>query len=173
MTELVAITFNAPEDAFALRDQIPTLMDRHNAEVDDAMVVTREANGSVKLHQSVNLPLAQALGGGVWGLMLGGVFMAPFVGAAIGAGAGLMTGNLSNVGIDDDFAKQMGETLGTGHGVLLLLVRRESASHLIDLLEQETQGKLARILRSPVDKPSIARLRGAKTGQTATNDYPV
>ena len=52
-------------------------------------------------------------------------FVAPYplVGLAVGAGAGAAPGALSEIGINDQFLKELGETLPKGSAALALLVR--------------------------------------------------
>nr|WP_232017751.1 DUF1269 domain-containing protein [Cereibacter sphaeroides] len=56
--------------------------------MEDVVVVTRDAEGKVKLHQAVNLTAAGAVGGSFWGLLIGLLFLNPLLGLAVGAGAG-------------------------------------------------------------------------------------
>jgi uncharacterized membrane protein len=44
--------------------------------------------------------------------------------AAVGAGAGAVSGKLSDIGISDKFMKELGETLTQGTSALFVLVRK-------------------------------------------------
>ena len=49
------------------------------------------------------------------------IFFVPFLGAAIGAGMGGMTGALADVGISDDFIKEVREKVTEGTSALFAL----------------------------------------------------
>lgn len=170
MTELVAITFDTPEEAISLRDALPGIQERHHVEFDDAAVVTRDDDGRVELHQPVNIKTAHVLGGAAWGLVLGAVFLAPVAGAAVGAGAGLVTGSQTDVGLDNGFVRDFGEGLPRGGAALCFLIRRDKAETLIAALEEESAA--GRIFRSGFDPSRISRRKGPETGKSITNDYP-
>ena len=78
--------------------------------MEDVVVVTKDDKGKVKLHQAVNLTAAGAVGGGFWGMLIGMIFLNPLAGAAIGAGAGALSDKLRDLGISNDYMKELGET---------------------------------------------------------------
>ena len=55
-----------------------------------------------------------ALGGGFWGLLFGLIFFVPLLGAAIGAATGALVGSLREVGISDDFIREVREKVTPG-----------------------------------------------------------
>ena len=69
-----------------------------------------------------NLTASGAVGGGFWGVLIGLIFMNPLLGLVVGAGAGAVAGALSDVGINDDFMKQLAEKLTPGTSALFVLV---------------------------------------------------
>src|SRR6188768_2940087 len=105
MSNLVVVGFNDPADAFAMRVALAKMQAQYLIEMADAVVVTRDAEGAVQLHQAVNLVGASAIGGAVWGSLLGLLFLNPLLGAAVGAGWGAMSGRLADIGINDKFMK--------------------------------------------------------------------
>ena len=67
MSDLIAVTYPDRETAENVRNELARLTREHVIEIEDAVVVTREANGKVKLHQNVNPAGAGAAGGALWG----------------------------------------------------------------------------------------------------------
>ena len=60
-----------------------------------------------------------------------------FLGAAIGAGMGALTGSMADVGIDDDFVKQVREKVTEGTSGLFALTSGATApDRVIDELRQ-------------------------------------
>ena len=79
-------------------------------EIGDAVIVEHRADGKIKLHQSLNPASAGAIGGALWGGLIGLLFLAPGLGMAVGAAAGGAAGALTDVGVDDGFMRDLGES---------------------------------------------------------------
>jgi uncharacterized membrane protein len=92
--------------------------------MEDVIVVTKDEKGKVKLHQAINLTVTGAVGGGFWGMSIGMIFLNPLLGAAVGAGAGAISGKLSDIGISDKFMKELAETFTPRSSALFVLVRK-------------------------------------------------
>jgi uncharacterized membrane protein len=76
-----------------------------------------------------------ALGGAFWGFLFGLIFFVPFLGAAIGAAMG--AGSMADVGISDDFIKQVREKVTEGTSALFALTSGATApDKIIDELKQ-------------------------------------
>src|ERR671910_175173 len=72
--------------------------------------------------------------GAFWGFLLGLIFFVPFLGAAIGAGVGSV---LTDVGIDDEFIKQVREKVTPGTSALFAFTSGATApERVIDELRQ-------------------------------------
>ena len=54
-------------------------------------------------------------------MLFGLIFFVPFLGMAIGAAMGALTGSMMDVGIDDDFIKASREKITPGTSALFLL----------------------------------------------------
>jgi drug/metabolite transporter (DMT)-like permease len=73
----------------------------------------------------------------VLGFLFGLIFFMPFLGAAIGAGTGALSGSLADVGIDDDFIRQVREKVTPGTSALFALTSGATApDRVIDELRQ-------------------------------------
>jgi len=57
------------------------------------------------LPQSVSLIAAGRVSGGFWGMRMGMIFLYPLLGLAVGGSAGVVSGNLADVGINENFMK--------------------------------------------------------------------
>ena len=73
--------------------------------------------------------------GAIWGLLIGLLFAAPWLGLAIGAAAGAGIAGLSDFGIDDKFIKKVGSTIEPGRSALFLLVHRANLVKFQDELK--------------------------------------
>lgn len=111
MADLVAVTFDNETTAFELRAELAKLQKEYLIAMEDVVVVSRDAEEKVKPHQAVNLTAVGAAGVGFRGMLIGFIFLNPILGAAIGAGAGALSGYLTNLGFDNTFMKELGESL--------------------------------------------------------------
>ncbi len=90
-------------------------------EMENVVIVTKDAAGKVKLHQAMNLTAMGAATGGFWGLLIGMLFLNPLLGAVVSAGA--LSGRFTDLGIDDDFMKTLAEQFQPGCSAVFILVK--------------------------------------------------
>jgi uncharacterized membrane protein len=74
------------------------------------------------------------MGGAFWGLLIGLLFFAPWLGAAMGALGGALGGKMTDVGIDDKFIKQVGGSIQPGNSALFMLVRSATTDRVLKQL---------------------------------------
>src|SRR4051812_48726970 len=165
MSNLIVIGFNNEADAFAMRAELAKLQAQYLIEMEDAVVVTRDAKGKVQLHQAVNLTAAGAASGGFWGMLIGMMFLNPLAGFAIGAGSGALSGKLSDIGINDLFMKELGATLTEGSSALFVLVRKSTPDKVLEALKSFA-GK-GRVLQTSLTKDKEEELRAFMEGKWA------
>jgi uncharacterized membrane protein len=132
MATLVVIGYDSEVKAEEVRLTLLKMQKEYLIDIADAVVAVREPDGKVKLRQMYNLTAAGAISGGFWGTLIGLIFLNPLFGLAIGAAAGAISGALSDVGIDDNFMKQLAETLKPGSAALCLLVRQMTPDKVIE-----------------------------------------
>ncbi|MGD9072412.1 MAG: hypothetical protein PVI69_11650, partial [Desulfobacterales bacterium] len=77
MSNLVVIAFDEEHKAFEMRAELVKLQKEYLVKMEDAVVVTKDKEGKVKLHQAVNLTATGAVGGGFWGALIGMIFLNP------------------------------------------------------------------------------------------------
>jgi uncharacterized membrane protein len=170
MSNLIVLGFNNEADAFEMRAALARLQSQYLIEMEDAVVVTRDSQGKVKLHQPVNLTAAGALSGTFWGSLIGLLFLNPLLGAAIGAGSGALSSALTDIGINDQFMKELGATLTPGTSALFVLVRKAAPDKVLDGLKPFI-GK-AKVLRTSLTKDKEEELRRALEGVSGADSGP-
>lgn len=161
MSTLVAITYPNPETAQQALATLAQLQKQELVQIADAIIATNEGD-KVKLDQSINLTGAGALGGAFWGGLIGLIFLVPVVGAAVGAASGALGGKLSDVGIDDDFARQLASKVDTGKAALILLARSDAPDRVRDEMQKHNFG--GELLYTNLSAESEQRLRDGATG---------
>jgi len=123
MSSLVVLAFDDETGAENARERMYDFQKRELITLEDAAVVVRDENGKTQVKQAHSLVGAGALGGSFWGLLIGLIFWMPWLGMAIGAVTGALSGKLSDIGIDDEFIQEVGDTVDPGTSALFLLAR--------------------------------------------------
>lgn len=157
MSNLIAISFPTEELAFELRAELVKLQKEYLIDMEDVVIVTKDADGKVKLHQAVSLTAMGAVGGSFWGMLIGMLFLNPLLGMAVGAGAGALSGKLSDIGIDDTFMKELGESFQPGTSAIFVLVRKATPDKVLEALADFT-GK-GKVLKTSLTKDEESELR--------------
>ena len=157
MSNLVVIGFDNSADAFEMRGALARMQAQYLIEMEDAVVVTRDEKGAVQLHQAVNLTAAGAVSGAFWGSLIGLLFLNPLLGAAVGAGSGALSGKLADIGISDQFMKDLCATLTPGTAALFVLVRKSTPDKVLEGLKAFA-GK-GRVLQTSLTKDKEEELR--------------
>ena len=165
MSDLIVVAFKDEATAFEMRAELVRLQKDYLMEMEDVVIVTRTDGGEVQLHQAVNLTASGAVGGGFWGALVGMLFLNPLIGAAVGAGAGALAGRTSDIGIDDDFMRDMGKSLDKGGSAVCVLVRKMTADKVMERLSAfKARG---RVVQTSLSHDAEAQLRGLlETTQT-------
>jgi uncharacterized membrane protein len=104
----------------------------HLLELEDCVVVARDADGKVKLHQAMSPAGTGAAGGALWGGLIGLLFLAPVVGMAVGAASGAAAGKMTDVGVDDDFLKRLGAQLTPGSAAVIMLGQASAREKVVE-----------------------------------------
>jgi uncharacterized membrane protein len=155
MSDLIVLAFDSEDGAVQVRDKLVAMQKQHIISLADAAVVVRRQDGKVKVKQATSLVGAGALGGAFWGMLIGLIFWMPWLGMAAGAIGGAIGGKFTDIGVDDKFIKEVGNTIEPGHSALFLLVVSVTA----DKVEEQLQGTKATVLQTSLSKEQEAKLR--------------
>ncbi|MFN3370393.1 MAG: DUF1269 domain-containing protein [Sphingomonadaceae bacterium] len=162
MSQLVVLGFDGINAAGEVLNKVRSLKAQHLIDLEDAVVVERDAEGKVHMKQAVNLTKLGAASGGLsgafWGMLVGLLFLNPLagmvIGAGAGAGAGALSGSLMDYGINDDFVKRLAETIPNNSSALFVLVREAT----LDKVVAEIQPWNPRVLNTSLSAEQEARL---------------
>jgi uncharacterized membrane protein len=163
MSNLIAIAYPDVDTAQQVMTTLGELQVERSIQLEDAVIVTREEGGKVKLHQARSTAGAGAMGGALWGGLIGLLFLAPVLGMVVGAGSGALTGKLTDVGVNDSFLKELGEKLEPGMAAVIVLVSRSTPDKVIPAVRDYG----GTVLQSSLDNEAEARLREALQVQGA------
>lgn len=155
MADLIVVAYEDEFKAEEVRLALLKLQKEHLIELDDAAVVVKNAEGKVKLKQAVDLTAAGAVSGSFWGLLIGTLFLSPLFGAAVGAASGALSGALTDIGVNDNFMKELGNTMQPGSSALFVLVRKVTPDKVLD----EIAPYGGKVLRTSLSKDKEAELQ--------------
>lgn len=155
MSDLIVIAYDNEFKAEEVRLTLAKLQVEHLIELEDAAVVVKDEHGKIKLKQAVNLTSAGAASGGFWGVLIGILFFNPLLGAAVGAASGALAGAFTDIGVDDNFIRELGETLQPKSSALFVLVRKVTPDKVL-----EEVGKFGgKVLRTSLTKDEESQLQ--------------
>ena len=173
MPEMMAIVYPDQQTAFKVRERLVELQSEYLIEIADAVVVTKDADKGVELHQAVNLTAVGAVSGGFWGSLIGLLFLNPLLGLAVGATAGALSGRFSDYGIPDGQMRELAASFQPGTAALFVLVRKFTA----DKVTAEMAKFGGTVLRTSLSEDEERKLREAlqarvAAGQPAASPAP-
>lgn len=164
MSDLIVIAFKDEQTAFALRAELAKMQKEYLIDMEDVVVVTKDDKGKVKLHQAQNLTALGAVSGGFWGMLIGLIFLNPLLGVAVGAGAGAVSGALTDIGVDDNMMKELAASFKPGCSAVFVLVRKATGDKVLAGLKEFT-GK-GKVLQTSLAKDKEEELRAVIEGAT-------
>lgn len=157
MADLIVLGFDNEEDAFNMRDKLIAMQKQQIITLADAAIVIRDDKGKPKIKQLQSLVGAGALGGAFWGMLIGLLFWAPWLGLAAGALGGALGGKFTDIGVDDNFIKEVGSQIEPGHSALFLLVVKSTPDKVLPELKSFN----ANVIQTSLSNEQEARLREA------------
>ena len=165
MADLVVLDFDGIDTADAVLTKLRLLRKQELIDLLDAVVVIHPESGDIQIKQSVNLTAigaASGLGtGALVGMLAGLLVLNPLGGMAMGgmAGAamGALGGRLSDFGINDDFIREVGQTIAPGTSALFVLVAKATPDKVL----AEIRGHRPRVLRTSLSIEQEGALREA------------
>ncbi|MCS6880212.1 MAG: DUF1269 domain-containing protein [Oscillochloridaceae bacterium] len=156
MATLTVFKFPTPDGAEQTLSKLQDLQKQQLITILDAAIVTWPADKKKpRTRQLYNLAGAGALTGAFWGMLFGLIFLMPFMGALIGAATGAITGSFADVGIDDNFIKEVREKVVPGTSALFLM----SADEVVDRIRSELGTLDAELIASNLSTEQEAKLR--------------
>ena len=161
MSDLIVVGFKDEFKADEVMSELRRLQSEYLVDLEDAAVVVRNQEGKVKIKQAQELVAAGAVSGSYWGVLLSVLFFNPIF-ALVGAAAGALSGALTDIGIDDNFMRDLGSTIEPGTSAIFVLIRKSTPDRVLaDLSKYE-----GKVLRTSLSKEDEAKLQAALNGNT-------
>lgn len=138
MSELIVITYKGSDTGFQVLEKLGQLQKQSLIELEDAAVVVKNEKGKVKVKQTLENKHTGAVAtwGGFWGLLIGLLFGGPIFWGIFGALLGAVLGKTTDLGIDNKFIKEVGNSLDTGDSAIFMLIYDATADKVVPQLAE-------------------------------------
>lgn len=121
MSHLIVITFEDTVQATQALESLKEMQKGGHLTLDDAAVIVKQESGAVEVRNQLDRGVKWgALTGGALGLLLAGVFF-PLAGLAIGAAGGALVGKSLDIGVDQEFVREVTSSLKPGSSALFVV----------------------------------------------------
>jgi uncharacterized membrane protein len=155
---LTAVKFPTADGAREVLNTLQDLQKQQLITIHDAAIVQWPADKrKPKTEQLHSMAGAGAMSGAFWGMLFGLLFFVPLLGAAVGAAMGGLSGSLVDVGIDDDFIKQVRDEIKPSTSALFLL----TSDAVTDRVAEALRGTEMELITTNLSKDDEEALRHA------------
>lgn len=156
MSTLIAITYEDQQTARNAFDALGRMQKEQILELEDAAYATKDKKGKVKVKSTLEKQYtgAAATGGFFWGFLIGLIFGGPLFWGLFTA---LLSGLFSkgrDVGIDNDFMKEVSESLQPEGAAVFILASKATPDKVVAELSQ-FGGHVARTSLSEADEEAL------------------
>ncbi len=143
--EMMVVAF---EDEYKADEVLSTLKQldvEATVDLKSAAVVKRDAEGKVRIRETKDFDAKQgAIGGAVAGGLLGLLTGRLLAGAIVGAAGGAVAGHGIDMGLDDEYLRSVGDSLGFGTSAIVALISFERVERAMEELDRFEGGTILR-----------------------------
>jgi uncharacterized membrane protein len=138
MSDLIVVTYDTEQTGWDAFNELANLQKMQLLELEDAALAVKDQGGKVKVKQTLENQATgtAAVWGGFWGLLIGLLFLAPIFWGLFGALMGFIAGKAGDIGIDDKFIKQVGDSLDPGGAALFMLVIKATPDKVLEQMQK-------------------------------------
>ena len=143
--EMMVIAFDNEYEAEQVLDSLKAMESKDVVDLKNGAVIVRSSSGEVKINETSDFDTKQgAMGGAAAGAVLGLLGGGFIRGALLGAAGGAAAGKFIDLGIEDDFLKEVGDNLGPGSSAVVALVDFEQVDRAMEELDKFEGGRIMR-----------------------------
>ena len=157
--EMIVVSFDDENRANEVLDTLKQMEDTAVVDLKSGAVIVRDASGKVTVKETSDFDAKQdAIGGTIAGSVLSLLGGSLLKGAILGAAGGAVAGKVIDLGLDDDFLKEIGDSLGTGSSAVVALVDFDQVDQAMEELDKFEGGT---ILHHTLDADVFEKLSAA------------
>ncbi|SDC26064.1 Uncharacterized membrane protein [Sanguibacter gelidistatuariae] len=155
MSELIVIGYDDHAVATQAYNQVMQLQKDFVVQLSGLAVVQVDAEGKSHVETPGKIVGVSAASGALWGMIIGLLFLVPFVGLALGGALGALMGKMGKSGIDDEFRSQVQEMLKPGSAAVVVMASKITEDKFADAMKQYG-GTLLKTSLSEEDEKELA-----------------
>ena len=161
MSELIVAGFNGELKADQVLLDLFKLEQVHLIDIEDAAVASVKKDGTIKIRHANMLVKTDTVAGSVVGLVIGTMLLNPvmctLIGGVIGAAFGESVKVVKEIGIKDDFIRDIAETLKPNNSAIFILIRKSIPEKVVEELVK-FKAKLLRTTLSPKNEAELKHI---------------
>jgi uncharacterized membrane protein len=143
--EMMVVAFEDEDKADEVLSTLKQLDVEATVDLKSAAVVKRDVEGKVRIRETRDFDARQgAIGGAMAGGLLGLLTGKMLVGALVGAAGGAAAGHGIDLGLDDEYLKSVGDSLGFGSSAIVALISFERVERAVEELDKFEGGTILR-----------------------------
>jgi uncharacterized membrane protein len=148
--EMVVIAFGNEHEADEVLNTFKGMETLDIVDLKNAAVIVRDSAGVVKIKETSDFDTKQgAIGGAAAGAVLGLLGGGFLRGAILGAAGGAAAGKFIDLGLEDDFLQEVGDSLEPSSSAIVALVEFERVDRAMEELDKFAGGTILRHTLSP------------------------
>jgi uncharacterized membrane protein len=159
---LTVVLFDDELKAEEARLKLLKLQRQGFIDLEDVVVVVKEAGGATRTRQMHKLTRKGGITGSITGLIVGSLLGTPLLGVVLGAASMAASSALSDVGIEDRFIEQLAANFSPGTSAVFSLIRKSNP----EKVREEFRAFGGKILVSSVSPERAAVLQALLDGST-------
>jgi len=159
MSDLIVIAYDDEETGRQAFAALAAMQKVHTITLEDAAFAVKDAKGKIKVKQTLENQFtgASVVWGSFWGLLIGLLFLSPIFLGVIGALIGAVLGKTTDLGIDNKFIKEVGNSLDPGGSALFMLIAQAAPDKAV----AQMQPFGGRIFQTSLAKEDEEKLKAA------------
>jgi uncharacterized membrane protein len=123
MSDLIVIGYDNPQTARQAYEQVQRLQHDFVVELRGLAVVDVDPDGKTHVDTPQRIVAASAVGGALFGLLLGLLFFVPGLGL-LGGAIGALTGTLNRSGVNAEFRNRVEHLVQPGHSAVVIMASK-------------------------------------------------
>jgi uncharacterized membrane protein len=155
VSEIIVIGYGDQATATKAYNEVLTLQKDFIVELTGLAIVRVDNEGKSHVETPQKIVGVSAASGAMWGMLIGILFLVPFVGLALGGAMGALMGKMGKSGIDDAFRSQVQALLKPGGAAVVVMASKITDDKFADAMKQYG-GTLLKTSLSDADEKELA-----------------
>jgi len=155
MSEIIVIGYGDQATATQAYNEVLTLQKDFIVELTGLAIVRVDNEGKSHVETPQKIVGVSAASGAMWGMLIGILFLVPFLGLAFGGAMGALMGKMGKSGIDDAFRSQVQALLKPGGAAVVVMASKITDDKFADAMKQYG-GTLLKTSLSDADEKELA-----------------